>query len=386
MSIPVSKTLAEVREDLYTRLSEVHATYAAKGWLPRALNLNKGVLRGLIELWAWGLYALYVFLFAILGQAFPESATGSWLDLHCAQVGVTRRAATKAAGTVVFSRAGTSGNVKITAGRIVKTLPDGTGAVYRYVTDADAVLPDGQTAVAVAVTAEEYGAASNVTVGSITEISTVIEGVEAVTNASDWLTSEGADEEDDDSLRERYFLRWTDANGCTKLAYKSWALSVPGVIAVTIRDQHPRGQGTVDVMLKGSAGIPTDALIESVRVVVAEEAPINDDFLVKGPTAVPVAITGNLELLPDAGDADGIKAAADARIRALFTDPTDVAKISPLQIGEDLTLDRLTATAMYVDGIKSVDWTSPAADVVVAADGLAVLESLTLTTSYAEEA
>jgi len=386
MSIPVSKTLAEVREDLYTRLSEVHATYAAAGYLPRALNLNKGVIRGLIELWAWGLYALYVFLFKILAQAFPESATGDWLDLHCAQVGVTRKAATKAQGLVIFSRTGTSGNVKIAAGRIVKTLPDGTGTVYRYTTDADAVLPDGQTSVAVAVTAEEYGAASNVTVGSITELATVVQGIEAVTNAADWLTSEGTDEEDDDSLRERYFLKWTDANGCTKFAYKSWALSVTGVIAVTILDQHPRGQGTVDVVLKGAAGIPTDALVEAVRVVVAAVAPVNDDFLVKGPTAVDVAIEANLVLTPDAGDAATILAAAEARIRALFTDPTDVTKISPLQIGEDLTLDRLTGTVMYVDGIKSVTWTSPIADVAVIADGLAVLASLALTSSTAEEA
>jgi len=386
MSIPVSKSLDEVREALYTRLSEVHETYAAKGWLPRALNLNKGVIRGLIELWAWGLYALYQFLFVILKQAFPESATGAWLDLHCAQVGVTRRAATKAAGTVVFSRSGTSGNVKIPAGRIVKTLPDGAGSIYRYVTDADAVLPDGQTSVAVAVTAEAYGAASNVTVGSITEISTVIEGIEAVSNTADWLTSEGADAEDDDSLRERYCLKWTDANGCTKFAYKSWALSVTGVIAVTILDQHPRGQGTVDVVVKGAAGIPTTALVEAVRVAVAAEAPVNDDFLVKSPTAVDVAISANLVLTPDAGDAAVIAAAAEARLRALFTDPTTVTKVSPLQIGEDLTLARLTGTVMYVDGIKSVSWTSPAADVTVAADGLAVLASLVLTTSTAGEA
>lgn len=386
MSIPVSKSLDEVREDLYARLNEVHSTYSANGYLPRTLNLNKGVVRGLIELWAWGLYVLYLFLFAILKQAFPESATGAWLDLHCAQVGVTRRAATKAQGKVVFARSGTNGNVKISAGRIVKTLPDGTGSVYRYTTDADAILPDGQTSVSVAVTAEEYGAASNVTAGSISEIATVIDGVETVTNASDWLTSEGADEEGDDSLGERYFLKWTDANGCTKFAYQSWALSVPGVIAVTILDQHPRGQGTVDVVLKGSAGIPTEALVEAVRAVVAAEAPVNDDFLVKGPTAVPLAIEAHLVLTPDAGDADTIRAAAEARLRALFTDPTDVVKISPLQIGEDLTLDRLTGTVMYVDGIKSVDWANPAADVAVAADGLAVLDSLALTTSYAGEA
>lgn len=386
MPIPVSKTLDAVREALYSRLGEMHATYAAKGWLPRALNLNKGVVRGLIELWAWGLYALYVFLFAILKQAFPESATGAWLDLHCAQVGVTRRAATKAQGAVVFSRTGTNGNVLIPAGRIVKTLPDGTGAVYRYTTDADAVLPDGQASVAVAATAEEYGAAANATAGSITEISTVVQGIEAVTNSAGWLTSEGADVEDDESLRQRYFLKWLENNGCTKYAYKSWSLRVAGVIAVTILDQHPRGQGTVDVVLKGSAGIPTDALIELVRVQVAAEAPVNDDYLVKGPSPVAVAIQANLVLVPDAGDAVAIAAAADARLRALFTDPSSVPKIAPLQIGEDLTLARLTGAVMYVDGIKSVTWMQPAADLAVAADGLAVLASLALTTSYAGEA
>ncbi len=389
MPIPVSKTLSEVRKELYARLDEVHAEYAAKGWLPRALNLNKGVLRGLVELWAWGLYALYQFLFSILKQGFPESATGAWLDLHSAQVGVTRRAATKASGTVIFSRfgtSGTSGNVPIPAGRIVRTLPDGTGTIYRYTTDADAVLPAGQTSVAVPVTAEEYGAASNVVVGSITELSTVVQGIESVTNASDWLTSEGADTETDAPLRERYYLRWMEANGCTKFAYQSWALRVAGVIAVAILDQHPRGQGTVDVVVKGAAGIPTQALLDAVAAEIAPEAPINDDWLVKGPTPVPVALQATLVLEPDAGDASQIVAAAEARLRALFTDPTTVEHVDPLQIGEDLTLSRLTGTVMYVSGIKSVVWSSPATDMAVPADGLAVLDNLALTSDYAEEA
>jgi uncharacterized phage protein gp47/JayE len=385
MSIPVSKTLDQVRAELYARLSETHTAYAAAGWLPRALNLNKGVLRGLIELWAWGLYALYQFLFAILKQGFPESATGAWLDLHSAQVGVARRSTTKASGTVIFSRSGTSGNVPIPAGRIVRTLPDGAGTVYRYVTDADAVLPAGQTSVAVPVTAEEYGAASNVVVGSITELSTVVQGIESVTNTSDWLTSEGADAETDAPLRERYFLRWMEANGCTKYAYRSWALRVPGVIAVAILDQHPRGQGTVDVVVKGAAGLPTQALLDAVAAEIAPEAPINDDWLVKAPVPVSVAVVAHLELVPDTGDAAAVTAAAEARLRALFTDPTAVEHVSPLQIGEDLPLTRLTGTVMYVSGIKSVVWTSPPGDIVVPGDGLAVLASLALTSSYAGE-
>lgn len=64
---------------------------------------------------------------------------------------------------------------------------------------------------------------------------------------------------------ERYRLQWAANNGCTKYAYKAWALSVPGVSSVEILDQHPRGQGTVDVVVRGSAVLPTEALLERVR-------------------------------------------------------------------------------------------------------------------------
>ncbi len=382
MSIPVSKTLDEVRTDLYTRLSEVHATYAAKGWLPRALNLNKGVLRGLIELYAWGLYALYQFLFTIFEQAVPESATGAWLDLHCAQVGVTRRAATKAQGTVVFSRSGTSGNVKIAAGRIVKTLPDGIGAVYRYVTDADAVLPDGQTSVAVAVTAEVYGAAANVTVGSITEISTVIEGIETVNNAADWLTSEGADAEDDDSLRRRYTLAWKSQAGVTRASYEAAALSVPGVADVYVADQHPRGEGTVDVVVQGSAGLPTASLLDSVRDALESAIVINHDLQVKAPTAVNVEVRATLELV--SGNAADVLATAEAWVRAMFASgDTDIPRFS---IGKDVVRDRLASGLVSINGVKRIVWSSPAADVEIPSDGLAVLVALDLQTAWVDAA
>lgn len=382
MSIPVNKTLDEVREDLYARLNEVHSAYSAAGYLPRALNLNKGVLRGLIELYAWGLYALYQFLFTIFEQAVPESATGAWLDLHCAQVGVTRRAATKAQGTVVFSRSGTSGNVKIAAGRIVKTLPDGIGAVYRYVTDADAVLPDGQTSVAVAVTAEVYGAAANVTVGSITEISTVIEGIETVNNAADWLTSEGADAEDDDSLRRRYTLAWKSQAGVTRASYEAAALSVPGVADVYVADQHPRGEGTVDVVVQGSAGLPTASLLDSVRDALESAIVINHDLQVKAPTAVNVEVRATLELV--SGNAADVLATAEAWVRAMFASgDTDIPRFS---IGKDVVRDRLASGLVSINGVKRIVWSSPAADVEIPSDGLAVLVALDLQTAWVDAA
>ena len=313
MPIPVSKTLDEVRQALFARLGEVHDDYAAQSFLPRALNLNKGVLRGLIELWAWGLFALYQFLFAILEQAFPESSTGKWLDLHATQLGLSRLPATKATGSAVFTGS-EQGNIVIPAGRIIKTLPDGVGRVYRFATTVPAVLPDGATEIAVPIESEDYGRDANVTAGTITEIVTVIPGIAAVANRDDWLVSEGADAETDKALRKRYSLRWLGNNSLTKYAYELWALSVPGVVACKVFDQHPRGQGTVDVVVKGAAGMPTAGLIESVRDYIAQYQPQNDDVLVASPIAYPVSIAVTLLLV--SGSPDSIIAEASSRIRS----------------------------------------------------------------------
>ena len=71
LSKRVSKSLDQIRAELFARIEEVQDEYAAKGWLPRRLNLNKGVVRGLLELFAWGIWQLYRLLETVLLQAFP---------------------------------------------------------------------------------------------------------------------------------------------------------------------------------------------------------------------------------------------------------------------------------------------------------------------------
>ncbi len=179
----MSLRLGDIRAGLFARIEQVQDEYAAKGWLPGRLNLNKGVVRGLIELFAWGLWQLYQLLETVHRQAVPLDATGDWLSLHASQIDETRKAATKAVGNILFLRSETaSGNIRIPAGRIVRTRTDGEGNVYRYVTTAVAVLPEGQTSVAVPVEAEEYGAASNAAQGQICELATPVPGIGGVTN------------------------------------------------------------------------------------------------------------------------------------------------------------------------------------------------------------
>lgn len=377
----VSKSLESIRQDLFDFIGLKQDEYAASGWLPRLLNLNKGIVRGMIEIWAWGLWLLYQFLAVVLEQAFASTATGGWLDLHCLDVGVERKEAVKAQGTVYFVRTGSGGNVPIPAGRVVKTLPDGAGKIYRYITTAAVVLLDGETEVAVLVEAEDYGSAANATAGQISEIVTVIDGIDGVENRAGWLLVEGSDREADEPLRLRYYLAWKTGNGCTKYAYEGWALAVTGTESVRILDNHPRGQGTVDVVVKGTAGIPTAGLLALVDAAVQGNIPINDDALVKGPTPVNVAIAGNLELT--SGNPDEILAVAENRLTALFASVATVSDVPQLLIGQDLPLELQTWAVMGIPGVKKPTWTNAAT--AVAEDELAVLLSVELTTSWASE-
>ncbi|MCP4162604.1 MAG: baseplate J/gp47 family protein [Deltaproteobacteria bacterium] len=380
----IEKDIDTIRTEMFNRIDEVQEEYIQKGYMTSWLNLRKGVFRGLIEIWCWALNQVYLIFKAMLDQCFIETASGVWLELLCRIVGVEKKDATKAKGNIQFVRVeGSTGNIVIKAGRIVKTKPDGKGEVYRYVTTEDIVLSDGEIEVAVPVEAESYGSGSNAVTGQICELSTSVSQIDSVYNKSNWLTSEGADVESDDSLKNRYMLAWTGKDGCTAEAYESWGLGVEGVLSVTVADQHPRGQGTVDVLVMGAAGIPTAELISAVDEVIQYNKPINDDVLVKGPTGVPIDI--DVELVLSSGTSAEIITEAENRINALFATTEIIAGIPHMKIGEDVVLDRLTAVLMGITGIKKINYTSPSSDTTIVHDGLAVLNNVNITTVAASE-
>ena len=385
----VSKTLDEVRSGIFTRVEEVQDEYQAKGWLPARMNLNKGVIRGLLELVSWMFFQLYQLLEALLTQAVPLLSSGEWLDLHCDQVGVTRKAATKAKGYVRFFRSPQtpeSQNIPIPSGRIVRTLPDGNGAVYRYVTLADAVVQAGQAYAEVLAESEEYGAEANAGVGQIRELATPVSGIDKVSNTVDWLTDEAASGESDEQLRIRYMYAWLSRAGVTSAAYQAAALSVKGCIEAAVSDQHPRGEGTIDVIVRGSAGIPTENLLEAVEAAINEQVVINHDLLVKSP--VPVSIDADLELELYSGDEAALRLSAETFIRAMFSgDASRTGGHIPFGIGHDVVRERLAAGVITLMGVKRINWGGSLAsgDVLVPADGLAILNSASVTAKWVSE-
>jgi len=372
---------------VFGRVSEVHDEYIAKGWLPREMNLNKGAVRGILEVVSWCLHQVYLVLADQVRLGIPSESDGAWLDIHADQVEAPRQAMGKAKGTVHFTREASSGNISIAKGRIVRSEPDGTGRVHRFVTTEDAVMPNGQEEVAVPVESEDYGASANVTPGQISLIVTPIPGVDAVTNRSGWLLTEGVDKESDPNLKQRYSLQWKGNDGYSSNAYERWARSVSGVLDVAVNDQHPRGQGTVDIVIRGMAGMPTEELLIKVREAIAPNAHQNDDWMVLAPSPFNVAMSLVLHLKPEAVWED-VRPKVDAAIRNLFAKPDASAEEAYMfGVGEDMTQDRVVGAIMKASSsIKEVEWVAPTSSIAVGKSGLAILTGLTLNHVMAPEA
>jgi len=361
------KSVDEIKQGMLASIQSAQEN----GNLPKVLNFYRGPFRGLVELWSFGLYQIYGVLDRAIQQAVPMLADeAEWMQQHIEQVGLTRKSARRASGRLWLERSDSSGNWVVPSGRVFSTLPDGNGEEYRFLSIQDEIIPDGVLFAEISVTAEKEGTQYNVAPFTITEMKTHIPGIEKVENRYDWIDVEGTDTESIEDMRDRYVLAWKGLGGANKHAYKSWALSVAGVHTVEVIDNHPRGQGTIDVLILGSAGLPGTQLIEDVSSVIESNRPINDDVAVSGPTVKEVYISLTLVVIDDT---IGSMVADVKNVLNQLFDP-----LEGLGIGVDVSRDRLIADCMGVDPkIKRIEWTLPTWDengiISVADNEIAVL-------------
>ncbi len=345
------KSKDDIRLDLFNE---------AKANLPKITNYNSGgVFRTFLEIVAEAVYSFYVLLSNVIRQAFVQTAEGGWLDLKCEEIGITRKPATKTEGIVVFSRENADPvNIVIPSGTILKTKTDSKGKEYRFFTTEETILSSGSTSVNVPVVAEFEGAAYNVGANTITELVSAIPGIDSVNNETNWITKEGTDQETDEDLRERYYLKWEElARGSTKMAYVGYTKEVNGVVDVEVDDSWPRGQGTVDIYITGTNGMPTQTLIDEVQAVINDKKPICSDALVKAPEPVVLNATFNIEIFPGQ-PLEGLQAEIENIVNALFIRSEEYSDLEDLRfkIGDDITEDRfITAINRRIKNIKKID-------------------------------
>jgi uncharacterized phage protein gp47/JayE len=340
-------------------------------------NLNiGGVFRTLVELAMQGVSDLYSLLLSVIPMGYVQYATGQWLDLKVAEIGLTRKAAQKAEGIVLFQRSEAGSVIKIAADTIVKTALNANGEELRYFVTQDVYMTSDALTISVPVCAEFEGSQYNVGGEIITTLVTHISGIDSVTNSSSWLTTEGSDEEEDDALRERYTLRWNElATGSTAAAYESWAKSITGVTDVSVQDEFPRGPGTVDVVIAGTGGTPTEELLETVAAYIETKKPACSDVLVKAPTLKGADFKIVLYALTNTGDDATLLAEAKQMIQAIFTEDSSL-EITPITIGESLYRAHLIALLMADELIVNVDIVTPAADITAESGELLTLGSI----------
>lgn len=203
-------------------------------------------------------------LVEVLRSLSPVTCEESYLlDYHADGRGLVRRESVNATGYVtVTAKAG----LVIPLGYGFSTEADDEGNTIDFVTTEE-VTVDSLGNAKIPIEAAEGGSASNVGVNAIVlhtgdETGELLDEIISVTNEE--AVTGGLDEEDDDTLRERIveYDRSHDISYVGNVAdYKRWALSVPGVGAVTVIPAKD-DSGIIKIILMDQNGVPASKQIQ----------------------------------------------------------------------------------------------------------------------------
>ena len=267
----------------------------------------------------------------VLNNMFVSHAGGAWLDLKMADYSKKRKKAQKTQGFITVRRADMTGEaVKIPKGHVFKSILDINGEELRFFVLEAATLQKGASSVDVLVEAETEGSRYNVPAGQIVRTLTYLGDV-TFSNAEDWIVREGSDTEDD-----------------------------------------PRGQGTVDVIVTGTAGEATEGLLAAVREAVDKIAGPYDNILVK--SSVTVSQNISVTVTTDTADTDE---AVENRVKAILTELLAVRRSRKLN---ELTLSDINhAIRSGYSGATNAAVSEPEADVKLGKDKVITLGDVSVT-------
>ncbi len=227
------------------------------------------------------LESAYVIIDGMLDKAFADTATGKNLDRIVNSVGLTRKITSKSYGVVAIT--GISGSI-INKGELVAS-----DSVNFEFTETSIVPLSGHIDVNVKCTS--YGINGNVPIGAIKYFPKTLTGLQTVTNSEAFTN--GYNEEDDDTLRERYYVKVrTPATSGNKYHYLNWALNVTGVGNANILPLW-NGNGTVKVIIINSNKVGADPiLVQKVAAYIEEQRPIGATVTVVSAEELALNITG----------------------------------------------------------------------------------------------
>nr|WP_315020942.1 baseplate J/gp47 family protein [uncultured Aminipila sp.] len=222
---------------------------------------------------------------SILSNAFVATASGSYLDSKCAELGVVRKLATKATGTVKIS--GAKGAV-MTKGSLVAT------ELVTFQTKESVTIGEGGSAL-VGVECTASGTVGNVASNAIKYFPITIEGILSVMNSEPFTS--GYDTETDESLRQRYYDKInTPATSGNAAHYEQWAKAVTGVGSGKVFPTW-NGPGTVKVVICNRNKRAADAkLIKDTAEYIETQRPIGATVTVESVQEKAIDVTATVVL------------------------------------------------------------------------------------------
>lgn len=274
---------------------------------------------------------------------------------------IQRVAAVKSGGNVTLTRTNANGAPAgtVAAGTVVQTQPDANGSVIQFTTDVDVNWTLGDVASkTVHVTAVVAGVASNTDVNTVNAFASLpFDSTIAVNNPSARMAG-GADQESDESLRERVRALPSTLRRGTLGAIEYGALTVSGVAkatAVEELDTLGRQTGIVDLYVSDSQGNSNGTMTANVATEENNWRPAGSVLNVYGG----LLQTQNVALTVVARLGTDTQALAANIVSAV------TARINKLKIGETLSPDIIKQAALNVDdSILSITVTTPAVAVV----------------------
>lgn len=213
----------------------------------------------------------------------------------------------------------------------------------------------------------------NVPEGQITRSLTFLNGIDKISNGSNWIVREGSDTEDDEGLRTRALRTWAElAARSIEDTFINVAESVPGVLFAQADCQHPRGQGTIDIIVTGTASEATEGLLDEVRKLADKVAGPYDDILVKSSVTVPQ----NIEVVVTTHDVSS-DAEISTQVSFILTELLAVRKGRKLY--ELIRSDINFAIRQNYSMTTNVKVVTPAQDVKLERDKVIILGAVSVT-------
>lgn len=254
-----------------------------------------------------GLYQHQAWLYR---QIFPDTADEAELLHHAGNRNVRQRAAVAATG--IAQVAGAVG-VSLNAGSTLKHVE--TGALL---TTTATVKIDASGRTQVPVVAQAVGLKANGLTGSVMFTSPPL-GIDAMAEITGPLTGGGDIESSASVLVRLLDLMRNPPAGGAEYDYKRWALEVNGVASAIVLPKR-RGPNTVDIVITGQSGAPSDQVIAACAEHIEKLRPVTAEVFVFAPLLRVLDAKANIELASGytlAGVQSAAQAAYDEELGAL---------------------------------------------------------------------